>query len=116
MDLSDLAVELRDPFEVLLIKRASAVLTKGRVYRIGGVDYCVDREPLVKAPEVPLEPTRFDPMSMFTAARRPQPPPRPDPPPVKLRKALRECASSGMTEEAIGEIVRLELVDFVMGS
>jgi len=117
-------VELRDPFEILTVEPVPSGLFgpagSETVYRIDGTDYRVSRDCRVRAPEVPLSASpALDFASLFqkkSVMPKSAPVPDPDPPPVRLRQALRQCLEAGMDTSAIEEIVRTELVDFVMSS
>jgi hypothetical protein len=111
--------EFRNPFELVAVRRSDFILGQDRsepVIRIDGFDYEIDEDSCVKIPELLLgsEPSSSD---FFDWTPVAVPTPRtPDQPEVTLREAVRLCLEKEIPTDKISEIVKLELVNFVMES
>jgi hypothetical protein len=107
--------KFRSPFELVVARLPDPVLRKAvgpsrPAVTVGGAEYELHEDPRVAVPELLVE-------DYFTYARAVPPAPRrPDPPEVALREAVRACLSGGVPTDRISEIVKLEVVDFVMES
>lgn len=113
-----LKAEHRDPFEIVVARRAPEIWQSHRpaaTFRVGDVDYVEDENPRVQVPKISLDP---EPKFSFDGLYKMGPVENkaPDPPPVRLRESIRACVKSGMSQEEIVGIFRLEIVESVMDS
>lgn len=112
--------EFRNPFELVVARRIDNPIQSRSVepdqvtIHVGGVDYVVDKDPRVKVPELSLEPEPV--ADVHTWSQPVARPKAPDSPEVALRKAVRLCLEKEVPTDRISDIVKLELVDFVMES
>ncbi|KKL27846.1 hypothetical protein LCGC14_2381060 [marine sediment metagenome] len=112
--------EFRNPFELVVARRPDPVQSQpvepGRPsIRIGKTNYELHEDPRVRVPELPLAP---DPAlgAHFWARSTASRSTAPDRPEVVLREAVRLCLEKEVSTDRIAEIIKLELVDFVMES
>ena len=111
--------EFRNPFELVVARRPDPLIKESvgpvkPTMNVGGIDYELHEDLRVRVPElIPEEKSDY-----YYSYSRITLPVReiPDSPEVVLRKAIRLCLEEEVLTDQIVEIMKLELVDFVMES